>query len=160
MGTATYVKICCPRCGEKDLNIIGDRDIGGAVASGMGVSVFAGTKAGVLAGASGLQQKTYWICKKCGRKFRNPDELTAEIEAYQKRAKGFKIVGIIMSVLMLVATAGMLINGIGIMALFFLILDAPFILCMRVSAYQVQSRKQELNEIMEGMQRMWQSGSK
>ena len=49
MGTATYVKICCPRCGEKDLNIIGDRDIGGAVASGMGVSVFAGTKAGVLA---------------------------------------------------------------------------------------------------------------
>ena len=43
MGTATYVKICCPRCGEKDLNIIGDRDIGGAVASGMGVSVFAGT---------------------------------------------------------------------------------------------------------------------
>lgn len=55
MGTATYVKICCPRCGEKDLNIIGDRDIGGAVASGMGVSVFAGTKAGVLAGASGLQ---------------------------------------------------------------------------------------------------------
>ena len=27
-------------------------------------------------------------------------------------------------------------------------------------AYQVQSRKQELNEIMEGMQRMWQSGSK
>lgn len=37
MGTATYVKICCPRCGEKDLNIIGDRDIGGAVASGMGV---------------------------------------------------------------------------------------------------------------------------
>jgi len=79
MGTATYVKICCPRCGEKDLNIIGDRDIGGAVASGMGVSVFAGTKAGVLAGASGLQQKIYWICKKCGRKFRNPDELTAEI---------------------------------------------------------------------------------
>ena len=156
MGTATYVKICCPRCGEKDLNIIGDRDIGGAVASGMGVSVFAGT----IAGASGLQQKTYWICKKCGRKFRNPDELTAEIEAYQKRAKGFKIVGIIMSVLMLVAAAGMLINGIGIMALFFLILDAPFILCMRVSAYQVQSRKQELNEIMEGMQRMWQSGSK
>ena len=110
MGTATYVKICCPRCGEKDLNIIGDRDIGGAVASGMGVSVFAGTKAGVLAGASGLQQKIYWICKKCGRKFRNPDELTAEIEAYQKRAKGFKIVGIIMSVLMLVAAAGMLIN--------------------------------------------------
>lgn len=29
----------------------------------MGVSVFAGTKAGVLAGASGLQQKIYWICK-------------------------------------------------------------------------------------------------
>ena len=26
MGTATYVKICCPRCGEKDLNIIGDRE--------------------------------------------------------------------------------------------------------------------------------------
>ena len=91
MGTATYVKICCPRCGEKDLNIIGDRDIGGAVASGMGVSVFAGTKAGVLAGASGLQQKTYWICKKCGRKFRNPDELMAEIEAYQKRLKDLKL---------------------------------------------------------------------
>ena len=160
METATYVKICCPRCGGKDLNIIGDRDIGGSVVSGMGVSAFAGTEAGVIAGASGLQQKTYWICKKCGRKFRNPDELMAEVEAYQKRAKGFKIVGIIMSVLLLVAAAGMLINGIGIMALFFLILDAPFILCMRVSAYQVQSRKQELNEIMEGMQRMWQSESK
>lgn len=76
---------------------IGDRDIGGSVVSGMGVSAFAGTKAGVIAGASGLQQKTYWICKKCGRKFRNPDELMAEVEAYQKRAKGFKIVGIIMS---------------------------------------------------------------
>ena len=101
-----------------------------------------------------------YIYFKCGRKFRNPDELMAEVEAYQKRAKGFKIVGIIMSVLLLVAAAGMLINGIGIMALFFLILDAPFILCMRVSAYQVQSRKQELNEIMEGMQRMWQSESK
>lgn len=94
METATYVKICCPRCGGKDLNIIGDRDIGGSVVSGMGVSAFAGTKAGVIAGASGLQQKTYWICKKCGRKFRNPDELMAEVEAYQKRAKGFKIVGI------------------------------------------------------------------
>ena len=78
METATYVKICCPRCGGKDLNIIGDRDIGGSVVSGMGVSAFAGTKAGVIAGASGLQQKTYWICKKCGRKFRNPDELMAE----------------------------------------------------------------------------------
>lgn len=54
----------------------------------------------------------------------------AEVEAYQKRAKGFKIVGIIMSVLLLVAAAGMLINGIGIMALFFLILDAPlFYVC-------------------------------
>ncbi len=62
-GNSYICKICCPRCGEKDLNIIGDRDIGGAVASGMGVSVFAGTKAGVLAGASGLQQKIYWICK-------------------------------------------------------------------------------------------------
>ena len=57
METATYVKICCPRCGGKDLNIIGD-----SVVSGMGVSAFAGTKAGVIAGASGLQQKTYWIC--------------------------------------------------------------------------------------------------
>ena len=48
METATYVKICCPRCGGKDLNIIGDRDIGGSVVSGMGVSAFAGTKAGVI----------------------------------------------------------------------------------------------------------------
>ena len=38
METATYVKICCPRCGGKDLNIIGDRDIGGSVVSGMGAS--------------------------------------------------------------------------------------------------------------------------
>lgn len=113
-----------------------------------------------MPGEAAYNRKHIGFVKKCGRKFRNPDELMAEVEAYQKRAKGFKIVGIIMSVLLLVAAAGMLINGIGIMALFFLILDAPFILCMRVSAYQVQSRKQELNEIMEGMQRMWQSESK
>lgn len=61
-GNSYICKICCPRCGGKDLNIIGDRDIGGSVVSGMGVSAFAGTKAGVIAGASGLQQKTYWIC--------------------------------------------------------------------------------------------------
>ena len=108
---------------------------------------------GLLAGASGLKKKTYWICQNCGKKFRDIDELSAETLVYEKRAKGFKIFGLIMCALMALAIILCFIADIEIMSLLFLVLSLPFIFTIKVSGSQFRNCQKELNEIMEEMRK-------
>lgn len=83
--------LCCPRCGSKRLNIMGDRDINSALGSGVAGAVLGGAKVGIVAGVAGLKGRTFFVCMDCGMKFRSPDELKAEIEDLKQKQKIEKV---------------------------------------------------------------------
>lgn len=115
--------LCCPRCGSTKLSMTQKRDYGAAVTSAVAVSAITDKQTGLLAAGSNLQQKTYWICAKCGKQFRSPDELEAEVKTAGKMAKGFRI----FSIIMLVCAALLAISSF-VMRVYFL----TFFLCFAV----------------------------
>lgn len=147
-------KICCPCCGSRNLFAFGDRDIGSAVVSGVAVSLIANVGTGLIAGASGLKKKTYWICQECGKKFRDVDELSTETSAYKKRVKIFKVLGFIMCFVLIMPAIILCFNvGMNVISILFIILSLPFVFCMIASDIQFKNCQKELDEIRDGMGR-------
>ena len=81
---------CCPRCGNDDLQATTETN---TQTQGKNYSAGQGCLGYTLAGPFGLlcglcgagkttttANKTYWVCSKCGKKFRNPDEIREEIK--------------------------------------------------------------------------------
>lgn len=152
MEATNNKQLCCPCCGSKELAMTTDRDISGAVANGAVAFAFGGAFSGIASAASNLQQQTFWVCKKCGKKFRNPLELKNEADIYQKRFKILMTVDGILGVLSLILAIVMFskVGAIGILFLFFgvLLLLLPLVLRGKASR-----RYKELKEIEDGMSR-------
>ena len=87
---------CCPSCGHKDLQVINEtssQTSGGGYSAGKGcLGYLLLGPLGLLCGACGQNQTTattnltYWVCPRCGKKFRHPDELKQRIESLQSPA--------------------------------------------------------------------------
>lgn len=86
---------CCPQCGNSELQIINETNV---QTSGKNYSGSKGCLGylllgplGLLCGSCGSKQKTtttnttYWICPKCGNKFRAPDDIRKEISDNNKK---------------------------------------------------------------------------
>lgn len=92
----------CPECGSEDLQIVRDTDVkttGKNYSGGQGCLGFLMFgPLGLLCGNCGqgqktqVLQKTYWVCSKCGHKFRDPEEWRKEVTEY--RQVGLSAIGI------------------------------------------------------------------
>ncbi len=89
---------CCPNCGHKDLQVINEtssQTSGGGYSAGKGcLGYLLLGPLGLLCGSCGQSQtttttnRTYWVCPKCGKKFRSPDELRQKIASLQSSVLG------------------------------------------------------------------------
>lgn len=145
--------ICCPRCGSTELSVTKDRDYGAAITSAVAVSAVTDKQTGLLAAGSNLQQKTYWICDKCGKQFRDPDELKSEVKTVGKMAIGFRIFSIVMFIFVVLGAISSFASGIPVLAVFFTLFLIPLAVIFVLSRYRVQKLERELNEIETGMQK-------
>ena len=100
----------CPECGNEEMKLLRDTDVttSGKNYSGgqgcLGFLMFG--PLGLLCGSCGqgqktqVKEKTYWVCSKCGHKFRDPDEWRAEV----KQLRSSSIAAIVLGVLVFLLT--------------------------------------------------------
>ena len=143
-------QLVCPCCGSTDLAMATDRDIAGAVANGAVAFAVGGALGGISSAASNLKQQTFWVCKKCGNRFRNPKELKAEADMYQKRFKALMIFGGIVAVICLIASIA-IFSTTAVVGVLFLLFAAFFSLTPLILRKKANDRYRELKEIEDGM---------
>lgn len=151
--------ICCPQCGNEELQITTETNTqttGKNYSGGqgcLGYLIFG--PLGLLCGMCGQGQKTtttnttYWICPKCGKKFRNPDELREVAENAEKASKILAVTAVISVILTIVSCAAEYI--------------IPTILLFTIAVFSIvygfigwrntKNFKEELDEIESGMNR-------
>ena len=120
-NTNEILSLCCPRCGNKDLQVA--TEMNGMVTGGL-------YNSGKYGGMSVASNETYWVCLKCGNKFRNPDEIRENIKILKGFSKFFTIFGMVCGFLMFIIltsidiSLGLAVGGcvIGL----FLLLCIPF----------------------------------
>lgn len=143
-------KLCCPQCGGSELTAVTDRDIAGAIGSGIIAAGAAGALGGIASAASNLNQRTFWLCKNCGHKFRNPEELRSEAKMYQKRFTGLMIfAGVIALLSFILAFA--LFSKSAVLGILFLLLGLILVLLPLTVRAKASSRQKELAQIENGM---------
>ena len=108
---------CCPQCGNKELQVTTETNsqtTGKNYSGGQGCLGFLlFGPLGLLCGLCGQGKQTtttnttYWVCPKCGKKFRHPDELRKE--AYAKSTPYFPVMcvlGAVFAVVWLIIFGG------------------------------------------------------
>lgn len=115
----------CPECGSEELQIVRDTNVkttGKNYSGGQGCLGFLMFgPLGLLCGNCGqgqktqVQQKTHWVCSKCGHKFRDPEEWRNEVKEY--RQVGLSSIGIGAGLGLL-----LMINGVSELGLFLALL--------------------------------------
>lgn len=94
----------CPECGSEDLQIVRDTDVkttGKNYSGGQGCLGFLMFgPLGLLCGNCGqgqktqVLQKTYWVCSKCGHKFRDPEEWRQEVNQNRQLGISSIVIGV------------------------------------------------------------------
>ena len=102
--------LCCPDCGNRDLQVTTEtrtQTTGSDFSVGKGcLGYLLFGPLGILCGACGQGKQTtttnttYWVCPKCGKKFRNPEDMRRELENQKKTIPIMVIFGIIFTVLL------------------------------------------------------------
>lgn len=131
-----YNKLCCPQCGNHELQVINETNVqttGKDFSAGkgcMGYLLFG--PLGILCGSCGQGQKTtstnatYWVCNKCGKKFRDLEEQRKEASSCNAGGVTFFILGIICALIMLFTLNG---NSDSPLFIFLLMMALMFIIC-------------------------------
>ena len=106
-------EICCPNCGSDQLQVISETSVktsGGGYSGGKGCLGFLlFGPLGLLCGSCGQSQhttttnQTFFVCSKCGNKFRSPQELEKEKDTLKGAATFSIVLGIIVLVLFIIA---------------------------------------------------------
>lgn len=107
-------KLCCPQCGHEELQVVNESNVhttGKNYSAGKGcLGYLLLGPLGLLCGSCGQGQKTqttnttYWVCPKCGKKFRNPEDIRATIP---KNKAGTIVCGVFLLLfLLLTVTVG------------------------------------------------------
>ena len=114
--------MCCPNCGNTNLQVVNEVNTstsGGGYSAGkgcLGYLIFG--PLGLLCGACGSKQQTnttnttYWVCSKCGHKFKSPQELRKELNSKKGTIPAFIVLGIIMTVLCFFLFFGVVLNEV------------------------------------------------
>lgn len=113
--------LCCPQCGNHDLQAINEtstQTTGGGYSAGkgcLGYLIFG--PLGLLCGGCGSGAKTtttnttYWVCSKCGKKFKSPQDLRKEVENNRNGIPAMVICGIIITLFAFFIVFGVVFKG-------------------------------------------------
>lgn len=157
-------KLCCPQCGHEELQVVNESNVhttGKNYSAGKGcLGYLLLGPLGLLCGSCGQGKKTqttnttYWVCPKCGKKFRNPEE-------HRNHARANKNASIVLGILFILLLIPMSISAIGlsieegsfsytsVFGIFLVIVcfGVPFVISLRTWKYNEKQAK-ELEEAM------------
>lgn len=149
--------IKCPKCGGKNLHAITETETA-VKTSGGGYSATKGCLGwlafgpfGLLCGNCGQSTKTsvnttnknYWVCGDCGHRFRNLDDLRAEIEQREKTLKS----GIVLCVICFLAAIISFAIHISFLAWFCLIVGIIYIILIPMLKNRIDNDWKEYNTL-------------
>lgn len=157
-----YNRLCCPQCGNEDLQAVTETNTlttGKNYSAGQGCLGFLLLgPLGLLCGSCGQHQKTttvnntYWVCPKCGKKFRNPDDLRHQINENKKFIPIAFILDIIATLCLIFIFIACEMDIPQALLIGFVVFAVLF--CMIVFAKQViKKQEKELKEIEDGMKK-------
>ena len=136
-----FLAMCCPQCGNKNLKAT--TEIGS-------IATVGGYDKGIYGGMSAVTNVNFWICPKCGKKFRHLDGLRKEIESDRKFSDIMYVIGgFIAFIFFLFLVGGSISTGIICGTITFIVFFLPgFIVGKRAS-----KNDNLLNELEEGMRK-------
>ena len=153
-------RFCCPQCGNEELQVTTEtstQTTGKNYSAGQGcLGYLLFGPLGLLCGACGEGKQTtttnttYWVCPKCGKKFRNPDELRNELESKKKTPTIMLIAGVIFAIIMFIALSG---ADAGVAFMLALFSFAIFGLFAGVSYLGLKKAEEEIDELEAEMRR-------
>lgn len=92
-------RLHCPQCGSVHFTPVVESTNNGGVAVSTGLT----RRVGVTSYSSNTTHRNYWLCRDCGTKFRNLQNLKEELDHETKKMKGHLIGGIASSAIVLLA---------------------------------------------------------
>lgn len=125
----------CPNCGSSELSAVVESEISG----GMSVNHSFTRKTGVSSHKFNNTHRNYWMCKDCGHKFRNLQNLEEELAAQQKLVKNALYGVILLAVLGIFCSVTI---GFGFTMLFLL----PVIIIVACSLFVIKGRISKLED--------------
>lgn len=152
---------CCPHCGNPQLQVFNETNTqttGKGYSSGKGcLGYLLLGPLGLLCGSCGSGQKTtttnttYWICPKCGNRFRAPDDIRKEISTNNHKFVAIMICAILIVICGLVFFISPYdtMNGFGVFVE--LIAALVFIMCIVIKS-QNKKLEKEVYDIEQEMQ--------
>lgn len=154
--------IICPSCGSHRLQAVIETDTS---TTGKDFSAAKGCLGyllmgplGILCGSCGqhkkttVQNKTFFVCSDCGKKFRSPEELKTMIEKNNTVLKFTKIIIALMVVLIIIGL--FLIDDGGLFFVVLGIITGLFVIFLYYISYDSNRKfEAELNEIEQSMSR-------
>ena len=165
--------ICCPQCGNKDYQVTTEtttttNTTGSGYSGGKGcLGYLMFGPLGLLCGSCGKSQsttttisKSFLICSKCGKKFRNPNELEEEIEKLKATSQlMLKIMLVLAAILAIIFFAIFAEADIGIAFLISLLLLSIFGLVgfasKKVNDSIISKKEDELQSLESAMRRFF-----
>lgn len=120
---------------------------------GVAGAMLGGVKQGVLTAASHIGLRTHFVCDKCGKRFRNPQELKKEADKLAKISKFRIVVGIVVGLVSLICMIWMFTLEVTPIAILFGIFAFIGALMIFISKAQAQKPLNELKQIEEGVRR-------
>nr|QGT51172.1 hypothetical protein Firmicute1046_2480 [uncultured Firmicutes bacterium] len=153
-------KMVCPKCGSDRLQITTESNTqtsGKNYSSGQGcLGYLMFGPLGLLCGSCGQKQKTtvtntdYWLCPDCGNKFRNPDDIKADISKKSKIAS-FPMLLVLLALAAFIIGLGIWLDT-SVLKVFGIICAIIYILAWIVTkTWVIPKAKKELSDIEEGM---------
>ncbi len=145
-------KLCCPQCGNEELQVINETNVqttGKNYSAGKGcLGYLLLGPFGLLCGSCGQGQQThttnttYWVCPKCGKKFRNPEQHRAQARSCKKASIVFGVLSGFLLLIMSIMAIGSSIEGApfnfatSVIGIFIaIVLGIPFPILLYTSKY-------------------------
>lgn len=159
MEDLTKKQICCPNCGSRNFQVINETNVqtkGKNYSSGKGcLGYLLLGPLGLLCGSCGQGQKTsvtnttYYVCDKCGEKFRRPEDLKKDIKTLEMCVNILLPLFTIMGFLFVVAGKG---AGSEMLVTMGIIYIACFAIAFALLRFlYVPKKKKELEDIINRM---------
>lgn len=149
---------CCPKCGNREVQATVESNTqttGKNYSSGQGcLGLMMFGPLGLLCGSCGQGQQThttnttYWLCPKCGEKFRHPDDIRKELKAKEKIPDAMLIFGLILALIELIAFGHI---NFGIAFFLAILMFGTFAVCSYGAKQSNENIAAELYRIEKGM---------
>ena len=158
---AATQSIVCPQCGNKNLTIVTETNTqttGKNFSAGQGcLGYLLLGPLGILCGSCGNSQKTtstnttYWVCNKCGKKFKHFDDLEKEIKHFKTGGLCAFIISIITFICSIIFAIGLQeVNAVVVFIILIAVLELIGAIYVKITA---EKSKQELTELKEQMRK-------